>query len=219
MSIKYIEIDSFDEDNGSYKTTDIKTFQNICKTTDKAVYEVLDQRYRRMYIDIDHIPKDDHNIVTFLIFKLVEFFELPKFTTVYLTINNNSKHDYLSYHLYFDYKVEYKNMRYAIQQFYIKYPEYRKYIDVYVYKAEQLMRPPLVKAATRVYVKDDYVDSDNRHLLYNSAPFDKCIIQNIENLPLYDKQFNDISDEEAFEYNIEKKYNYMTNGNRIIKDI
>lgn len=216
--INYIIISNFSEDNGSYQTTNIYNFQNLCETIeDKTIYEFINCKYRRFYVDIDHIPKNNPNKIFFITYDLISFFEFNSKVIYTLTINRNSNNEYLSYHLYFPYKISQTNIRAGICQFILKYPKYKEYIDDRVYKGEQLMRPLYSKCAKGKTRTEKQTVSTNKHELLCGNFFDS-IIQNTKSLPLYQKTFILPSDEELLSVNITKKYWYESNG-RIVEDL
>ena len=135
--------DYINQDSESLQTTKTQSAQF-------AYYEVLRDRTRRFYIDIENVEKPKssnknikHLFIIDLVSKLKDFIGIPQSTMESITYNNNSdRHEGLSYHIYLPFKVDKSINRKILISFIHKYPEYAHIIDLSVYDHYRFFRLP-----------------------------------------------------------------------------
>jgi hypothetical protein len=160
--------------------------------------EVLTKPIRRIYMDIENIPRDK----PYLIYSIINrFHKFMKFTdTNYcLTQNNNStRHDGLSYHIIYPYIMNVGDMRKAIIMFMTKNTEYETFIDYSVYDFVRLFRLPM-----NGRVMGNGINNDDYHNIIRGT-IEDSFIQNIYGLPtiigdLLPEGFNEFVTPEFYE--------------------
>lgn len=149
--------------------------------------EVLDKNenmFRKLYFDIENIPKDKENMIYDLINDISDFLKIDK-DQYALTYNSNSHaHPGLSYHLYFPYKMNYLDMKKLVVLIKTKYPQYADYIDDSVYSSIRLFRLP-----NNGKVTGRGVNNNDFHQIVKGQ-FNETLIQMTDELPEFD-QFPD----------------------------
>lgn len=193
MAYKLIHITATFREN---KTTNYKTYNSIPECLEEvlnkstASYEVLDKEERKLYFDIENIPKDKPELINDIIRDINKV--LGKDIKYHLSFNQYSKtHLGLSYHLVYDCIMDYKDMK--ILSFYIKdsFPDYEFYIDSSVYSRVRLFRLPLNGKPNNVTIDNE----DVHKIVSEDDTINNFFIQNVEgletfNLPDEIKSFN-----------------------------
>lgn len=152
-----------------------------------SIFEVLENNIRRVYFDIENVPRDEEELIYDMIEDLAEFIGIDS-NNYALTLNTGSHHPGLSYHLTFPFKTYALNILNLIRQFKLKYPKYINYIDECVYNNKRLFRTP--NQYGLVEMKSD--NSPDIHRIQRGE-LEDLIIQNINNIPMLDKTFDSVS--------------------------
>ena len=116
-----------------------------------SMLEILTDDKVRMYFDIENIPKDNKEMIYEIIDKIYEimridsaesyFKDYKKYKNYALTINNNSHHEGLSYHLYLPIRSTKKEIYRFIELFNHRTDyKYANMIDYRVYGRNRLFR-------------------------------------------------------------------------------
>lgn len=217
--IRYLDIKYFHDDKESnVQTADISELETICRYTHKeCVYESVNTQIRRFYVDIDKIPMTDSNLIFIIISALINFFKFDKFIQYSLTKNHLSKDNYYSYHLFFPIKIDKINLRNGLCKFVMLHPQFQEYIDLAVYtRNTQLFRLPFSHSACKTSVSKgkqiEYIYNLEDYHEIIRGEFKDCVIQNIDNLPLFKRKYNDYQESTLQKYNISTKNWYITNN-------
>lgn len=202
--ITYINIDSFNRAsrNNFQHCSSVKEFMDIVKLNEStpqfAIYEILNNDFRRLYFDIEKIPSDKPELINSLIKDLAEFIGIDS-NEYGLTLNTGSHHPGLSYHLTFPYKSHAKNILNLIRNFKLQHMDYRDYIDECVYNRNRLFRVPNQFGILDNFSRDDEIrgnfDKKNGNVPSGydkmkdvhrivKGKFEDMIIQNIAELPM-----------------------------------
>ena len=193
-----VSIDKFYEARkSSYKQFDsVEELKEECDTDNGSTFEVLRYQLRRIYLDIEKIPSDDNGLIFNLIRDWCNFLDIDEHQ-YFFTKNIGSHHGGLSYHLYFPFKTFTGNIYNAIRCFKVTYPQYAPFIDECVYNTNRLFRLP-----EQFGVGTSKTDNHNdvHHIVRGN--FEDCVIQNISNIPMLEKQFNPVSNRELILKNI-----------------
>lgn len=152
-----------------------------------SIFEVLENNIRRVYFDIENIPRDEDEIIYDMIDDLAEFIGIDP-NSCALTLNVGSHHPGLSYHLTFPFKTCALNILNLVRQFKLKYPKYINYIDECVYNNKRLFRAPNQYALVEVHAGNAL----DIHRI-QCGKLEDLIIQNINNIPMLDKEFDSVS--------------------------
>ena len=203
-----IEYDDFEKDKDetkinrdkliSYSRLEILTSDTIC----------------RFFLDVENINDNDVEFVnindTYKYPKFLEDFERYmdfKPHSFTLTLNNNSEHAGLSYHVIWPYTIQFNNIKKYIIDFINHNPQYAAYIDSSIYSSRRIFRcpyqhkPALKKNYRRISDYHKIIFSDGITDIDNNL--DVCIsnsiIQNIYGLEDIKKSIN-ISYEDINKY-------------------
>lgn len=205
-----IEYDNFEKDKDetkinrdnliSYSRLEILKFDTIC----------------RFFLDVENITYKDVEFV-----KINDNYSYPKFLDDFekymdfkphsftLTINNNSEHAGLSYHVIWPYTIQFDNIKKYIIDFINHNPQYAGYIDSSIYSKRRIFRcpyqhkPALKKNGRRINDYHKIIFSNGISDIDNNLDFciSNSIIQNIFELDEVKKSI-DISYEDINKYNI-----------------
>lgn len=183
VTYSYISITKFSEcrrDNWRF-TKSIDGLVNAMQDEITSTFEILRQPVRRIYLDVENIPEDQPKMIQSIIKEFAEFIGVSPVDHA-LTINNNSHHPGLSYHVYFPYKLPAKTILDRIKEFKQSVNgKYDEYIDELVYDRNRLFRLP-----NQLAVADngdtDYDPSKDFHVIVKGELAD-VIIQNVNNIP------------------------------------
>lgn len=169
-----------------------------------AIGELIENRYFRMYFDIENIPYSKSNLIYEIIDKLIHYYNLPHNYT--LTFNDKSEKHKLSYHLFFPIQISRIDIYKLIFDFhYQTQNKFINFIDLSVYSVNQIFRTCY---SIKFLIKDNILSfSYDYHKIINGSIND-TIIQDYLNLPKF--QFNFIFDDMAY-VNIIKKFNNNNN--------
>ena len=144
-------------------------------------FEVLTDKPRRIYVDIERIPKDKPMLIYELIDSLNAYMKFIRLIindfNYALTFNSGSAtHDGLSYHLILhEYAMEPKaNEAFVISFINSIYGEsYADYVDCSVYSTPQLFKLPYYIGMTKRHIDTNV---DNHHRIIVGEP-SQCVIQ------------------------------------------
>lgn len=133
-------------------------------------------------------------------------FEHQSFT---LTLNNNSEHEGLSYHVIWPYVIQFSKIKQYIIDFINQNPQYVLYIDSSIYSNRRIFRcpyqhkPALKRNGRRINDYHKIIFSRRISDIDNNLDFciSNSIIQNIDGLPEINKSIN-ISYDEIDKYNL-----------------
>lgn len=211
--IAYVNIDTFKRATRKnyQRCSSIKEFMNIVKSNEAtpnfAIYEILNNDFRRLYFDIENVPFDKPELINSLINDLAEFIGIDS-NEYGLTLNTGSHHPGLSYHLTFPYKSHAKNILNLIRNFKLQYNDYRDYIDECVYNSNRLFRVPnqygiLDSFDRNVEIRGDFENRNNTTppTVYDKmkdvhrivkGKFEDMIIQNIAELPMLGEFYKNV---------------------------
>ena len=106
QEILYVKLKNYhDLTRPIYISSDINEFINILNenNNDYSILEYLKNNDIRVYLDIDKIPLNDGYVIYKIIEKFIKMYKLSNEYT--LTINENSYHEGLSFHLFFPYRT------------------------------------------------------------------------------------------------------------------
>ena len=169
-----------------------------------SCYEVLTKAIRKMYFDIENIPKESTEMINDIIRDLKVFYEY-KITTKskefkkpdkiptkskikhVLTTNLASPHDGLSYHLiFYNYSCNYLTLKDSIKEFLHYYPEYSKFIDLAVYSKDRLFKIPYsygIKKGESIQLNTDnyhrFVYTDSNGTALTNLVLKRFMIQDV----------------------------------------
>ena len=156
-------------------------------------YEVLNKRIRRVYFDIEKIPKENTTLINDIIDSLKKFYcEKLGITEIehVITYNYGSKtHEGLSYHVIFPkIAVDYSKQKLGVCEF-VETEEgkkYKEYIDTSIYSSSRLFKLPYY-----IGIVNDELDEDhnNYHRFDSGVDARNFIIQDIENSQVYYPDF------------------------------
>lgn len=221
--IAYVNIDSFKRaSRKNYQhCSSIKEFMEIVKSNEAtpnfAIYELLNNDFRRLYFDIENIPFDKPELINSLIKDLAEFIGIDS-NEYGLTLNIGSHHPGLSYHLTFPYKSHAKNILNLIRNFKLQYKDYREYIDECVYNSNRLFRVPNQYGILDNFDRNDeiYGNFEGRNQANPPTGYDKMkdvhrivkgkfedmIIQNMAGLPMLGEFYKSVPSSKLPKLNI-----------------
>ena len=166
--------------------SDIDELKTICDETDSISWEILDESYRRIYFDINCIPRDDEGLIYQIITDLLKFMSVSQHE-YHFTKNEGSHRNGLSYHVFVPYATTYINLKELVTCFLNSHPEYVKYINRKgIYEKEAMFRLPEQVGIIRD--GDDYNHLNDIHHVVR-GDFEDCIIQNTSKIELYKKKF------------------------------
>ena len=160
-----------------------------CDEDNGSTFELLRYQLRRIYLDIENIPRDDIGLIYDIIENWCDFLGISKQQYAF-TKNEGSHHEGLSYHVFFPVRDYTGNIFNAIRNFKLKYPNYSEYIDETVYGSERLFRLPEQYSVLPYNMK--YSPRNEIHHIVRGN-FEDCIIQNISNLPQLEKSFQPVT--------------------------
>jgi len=169
----------------------------------------------RFFLDVENLTEKDVEFV-----KINDKFSYPKFLEEFerymdfkphsftITINNNSEHQGLSYHIIWPYSIKFDNIKKYIIDFINHNPQYAAYIDSSIYSTRRIFRCPYQHKPA--HKKNGRRINDYHKIIFSNGiddidnNLDLCIsnsiIQNIFNLDDIKKSI-DISYEDINRYN------------------
>ena len=163
-------------------------------------YEVLCQRMRRVYFDVEKIPTDKPELINELITDLRKFyakklnFDDTQNINVVYTLNTGSKtHEGLSYHVIFpNICLDYTKQKLGVLEF-VNSEEgskYKEFIDASVYSSIRLFKLPYY-----IGIVDTGIDTntDNYHRIIQGAS-SEFLISDVGDVPRFYPMFT-VSDE------------------------
>lgn len=162
--------------------------------------EVLNKTRRKIYLDVEHIPFNETNLIYTLISDFTTFINIENENYV-LTMNTSStQHSGLSYHVIFPYTIQIYDLKKLVQMFTNKFTQYTQYIDDTIYNILRLFRLP-----ENGKVTGTGIDNNDSHKILKGE-FINSFIQDITNIPpLFVESIN--------QWN-EYKYKYIKSRNR-----
>lgn len=144
---------------------------------ESSTYEVLYTPIRRMYLKIFNLTKNNYTLVYEIINRWCEFANIDS-NQYYFAKNEHSKHN-IAYHIFFPYKVIRNNMLIGVTRFKLLNKDIACYVSEKCYNVYKFARLPEQKG---------HSDDDIYHTVRGS--FNDCVIQNIDQLPLYKFKFS-----------------------------
>lgn len=157
---------------------DIDSAMNDINNKNTCTLEVLSQLSRKIYLDIENIPKDNVNLINKLIESFTKFMNI-NLSSYCLTFNKkSSQHEGLSYHLILPYVMYLNELKQCVLMFKTQHPEYENYIDDGVYSMLRLFRLPNNGKPT-----GNGIDNDDAHEILKGTIND-AFIQVIDGFPL-----------------------------------
>lgn len=164
----------------------VDELKTICDEPDSISWEILDESYRRIYFDINGIPRDDEGLIYQIITDLLKFMSVSQHE-YHFTKNEGSHRNGLSYHVFVPYATTYINLKELVTCFLNVHPEYVKYINRKgIYEKETMFRLPEQVGIIRDDENYDHMN-DIHHVV--RGDFEDCIIQNTSKIELYKKKF------------------------------
>lgn len=156
---------------------DVASFQDKLDDPTVCVLEVLTNRMRRLYLDIEYIPTDQPDLITDIITAFITFMEFDEDIQYCITKNEHSaQHEGLSYHVIFSVAMDYRSMLKCVKTFHKAYPQYEEYVDDNVYTLNRLFRLPEQGKPSK-----EGVDHEDRHVLIK-GDMSMAFIQDVSNL-------------------------------------
>lgn len=179
QEILYVKLKNYhDLTKSIYISNDVNEFINILNenNNDYSILEYLKNNDIRVYLDIDKIPLNDGYIIYKIIEKFIKMYKLSNEYT--LTINENSYHEGLSFHLFFPYRTTKEKCFTLVKNFIEKYQKFKNYIDINVYNQPYFR---CVNMPCPGYLQYNRSLFNKHELIYGEI--EDTVIQNYELLP------------------------------------
>ena len=145
--------------------------------------EVLHEDMRRMYLDVENVPSEDHERIIQDIIRIFSMMVNIDASTAVYSINTNSKrHKGISYHVVWPYAIHRDDMRKLVIHFGSIHKEYIEYVDDCVYGRDRLFRLPNQGRPSQGRTGDPGLDIDDKHNIVKGE-FNDFFIQCIDGLP------------------------------------
>jgi hypothetical protein len=191
----YVKLDAYyNRTRYPYSVNILKDFVEIIKENYKNnQFSILENLYEsrllKIFFDIENIPSDQPNLIYKIIDEIFDFFQFDN-RKYALTLNKNSRHPGLSYHLYFPYTSYLSNMNNMVHSLCYNKPHITNYIDTSVYANNRLFR--VVGACDLIDKKTEKRNLESYHELIKGN-IEDSIIQNTFGLKEYisERNFND----------------------------
>ena len=174
--------------NYAFYTTIKETFKDVLNK-ETASFEILRREVRRLYLDLENIPKDRPDVVDIIVKGIKELLNIPN-VKHHVSFNKASKtHAGLSYHVVFNICMTRANIYQAILYYKSTHEDYSAYIDPSVYSRIRLFRLPFNgKPIGSTIDNNDFHD-----IITEGSILDDFYIQDTDSYPMLEDK--DIKDE------------------------